>query len=434
MFRAPKGTKDVLPPESQRWQALLATFADHVGRAGYGLVQSPMFEEIGVFSRVGEGTDVVRREMYDFLDKGNRHIALRPEGTASIARAYVEHRPAVPWKVWYAAPSFRYERSQANRYRQHHQLGLEAIGTPDADLDVEIIALLGDFYAVLGLRDVDLVLNSIGTPTDRSSYINHLRSFLVGRIGELDPDDQEKVEGHPMRVLDTKRPASLAVVADAPLLIEHLSPDAEAHFDRVQAGLRSLGIGFRIEPRLVRGLDYYTHTAFEFQSGALGGAQNAIGGGGRYDGLVESLGGPPTPGIGFGTGIERVLATCDAEGVFPAPASTVDVFVIDTTGGDQARDLTFALRREGLGADRAFGGGSYKAQEKQARRSGAGVLVTVRPDDVTSVMPFRSDGSADVTDDLLGLVRRSVERHLGPRPGRPASPLSASLPSTKEPS
>jgi len=393
----------VLPPESDRWQALVALFATHMGRAGYGLVQSPMFEEMGVFSRVGEGTDVVRKEMYDFLDKGGRHVALRPEGTASIARAFVEHHPATPWKVWYAAPSFRYERAQANRYRQHHQLGAEAIGSDDPDLDVEIIAVLADFYRSLGLRHVELVLNSIGTPGDRAAYIDGLRSFLVGRMAELDPEDQEKVEGHPMRVLDTKRAASVAVVADAPLLVDHLSPEAASHFQRVQAGLTGLGIDFRIEPRLVRGLDYYTHTAFEFQSSALGGAQNTIGGGGRYDGLIESLGGPPTAGIGFGTGIERILATCDAEGVFGAPEGMgVDVFIIDTTGGDHARDLTFELRRSGISADRAFGGGGYKSQEKQARRSNADVLVVYRSE---------GDGEPGVT---IGSLSGQLQRPLTP--------------------
>ncbi len=387
-FQAPKGTHDVLPPESARWEALVAAFAGVAGRAGYGLVQTPMFEDLAVFSRVGEGTDVVRKEMYDFTDKGGRHVALRPEGTASVVRAFVQHRPtASPWKVWYAAPSFRYERAQANRYRQHHQVGVEAIGSPDPDLDVEVIVLLSDFYRRLGLRQVDLALNSIGTPADRAGYVDRLRAFLATRIDELAPDDRDKVEGHPMRVLDSKRPASQAVVADAPLLIDSLSPPAAAHFDRVQAGLGAAGVAFRIEPRLVRGLDYYTHTAFEFQSAALGGAQNTIGGGGRYDGLVESLGGPPTPGIGFGSGIERVLATCDAEGVFGAPDRALDVFVVDVAGGEVARDLTLELRRAGLRADRAYEAEagtprSMKSQMKTADRSGARLVLIIGPDEV----------------------------------------------------
>jgi len=395
-FKAPVGTRDVLPPESARWQALIAAFAGQVGRAGYGLVQSPMFEEIGVFARMGEGTDVVRKEMYDFLDKGERHLALRPEGTASVARAYVQHRPATPWKVWYAAPSFRYERPQAGRYRQHHQLGVEALGSPDPDVDVEVIALLWDFYASLGLRQVELVLNSMGTADDRRGYIDEVRSFLIGRVRDLDPTDAEKVEAHPMRVLDSKRPVTIAAIADVPAITDRLSDEAVAHFDRVKAGLTALGIPFRLEPRLVRGLDYYTHTTFEMVSGALDAAQSTIGGGGRYDGLVESLGGPATPGIGFGSGIERVLLTCDAEGVFDTVPTGVDVYVVDTTGGAAARDLSVELRRAGIAADRAFDGRSMKSQMKSADRSGARVVLIVGSDELDSgsvtVRPLRGEG------------------------------------------
>lgn len=383
-FKAPVGTRDVLPPESARWQALIAAFAAQVTGAGYGLVQSPMFEEIGVFSRMGEGTDVVRKEMYDFLDKGERHLALRPEGTASVARAFVQHRPPTPWKVWYAAPSFRYERPQAGRYRQHHQLGLEAIGSSDPDLDVEVIALLWDFYASLGLRQVELVLNSMGTADDRRRYIDDIRSYLVGRVGDLDPTDAEKIEAHPMRVLDSKRPITIAAITDAPRITDRLSDEAGVRYERVQAGLRSMGIPFRLEPRLVRGLDYYTHTTFELVSSALDAAQSTIGGGGRYDGLVESLGGPSTPGIGFGSGIERVLLTCDAEGVFAVPEERVDVYVVDTAGGESARDLCVELRRAGISADRAFDGRSMKSQMKSAGRSGASLVLIVGSDELAA--------------------------------------------------
>jgi histidyl-tRNA synthetase len=383
-FKAPVGTRDVLPPESDRWQALVASFAAHVGRAGYGLVQSPTFEEIGVFARVGEGTDLVRKEMYDFLDKGDRHLALRPEGTASIARAYIQHRPATPWKVWYAAPSFRYERPQAGRFRQHHQLGLEAIGSADPDLDVEVIASLHDFYASLGLRQVTLLVNSMGTAADRHRYIDDVRSWLVGRIGELDPVDAEKVEAHPMRVLDSKRPTTIAAIADAPRITDRLSDEGVVHFERLQIGLSALGIEYTVEPRLVRGLDYYTHTTFEFVSEALDAAQSTIGGGGRYDGLVESLGGPSTPGIGFGTGIERVLLTCDAESVFDAPQHRADVYVVDTSGGDAGRDLSVELRRAGFAAERAFDGRSMKSQMKSADRSGAAFVLIIGDDEVAS--------------------------------------------------
>ena len=402
-FKAPVGTHDVLPPDSARWQDLIATFATMVGRAGYGLLQSPMFEEIGVFSRVGEGTDVVRKEMYDFLDKGERHLALRPEGTASVARAFVQHHPTTPWKVWYAAPSFRYERPQAGRYRQHHQLGVEALGSADPDIDVEVIALLWDFYAAIGLRQVELVINSMGTAEDRRTYIDSIRQWLRERLGELDPADAEKVEAHPMRVLDSKRPVTIAAIGDAPRITDHLSPDAVVHFDRVRAGLTALGIPFRVEPRLVRGLDYYTHTTFEFVSHALDAAQSTIGGGGRYDGLVESLGGPPTPGIGFGSGIERVLLTCDAEGIGAPTVPMIDVYVLDTTGGDAARDLTVELRRAGFSADRAYDGRSMKSQMKSADRSGARFAVIIGSDELdagtVTVRPLRED-----------LPQRSIDR------------------------
>ena len=392
-FKAPTGTRDVLPPESERWQALIARFSAVVGSAGYGLVQSPMFEEIGVFARVGEGTDLVRKEMYEFHDKGDRHLALRPEGTASIARAWIQHAQgeARPWKVWYAAPSFRYERLQAGRFRQHHQLGAEAIGSDDPDLDVEIIAMLHDFYRSLGLRRVRLLVNSMGTAEDRRRYIDEVREWLGGRLETLDPKDAEKVVDHPLRVLDSKRPITIDATADAPRITDRLSPAAAERFDRVKAGLTALGIAFEVEPRLVRGLDYYTHTTFEFVSDALDAAQSTIGGGGRYDGLIESLGGPDTPGIGFGSGIERVLLTCEAEGVLEVTSRSIDVFVVDTTGGAAARDLTIELRRAGFSADRAFDGRSMKSQMKSADRSGAALVLIVGEDEA-------STGSVTVRD------------------------------------
>lgn len=370
-FTAPVGTRDILPPESGRWARLTARFATLVGDAGYGLVQSPMFEELGVFERVGEGTDIVRKEMYDFIDKGDRHLALRPEGTASVVRAYLQHRPVSPWKTWYVAPSFRYERPQAGRYRQHHQLGAEAVGSPDPDLDVEQIVLAWDFFASVGLTDVSLLLNSMGTPQDRIEFAARLTAYLDTRRADLAPEDRDKVSSHPLRLLDSKRPATVAVLRDAPRALDGLSPEAARHFDRVRAGLDAVGIPYDLDPRLVRGLDYYTHTTFEFQATALDTAQNAIGGGGRYDGLAAALGGPDTPGVGFAAGIERILLACDAEGVFAPGGDEVDVFVVDVTGGGEALALTTELRRSGIRADRAFDGRSMKAQMKAANRSGA---------------------------------------------------------------
>jgi histidyl-tRNA synthetase len=317
-FQAPVGTRDVLPPESARWERLVAVFAGYVERAGYGLVLSPMFEDVGVFERVGEGTDVVRKEMYDFADKGGRRVALRPEGTASVVRAYVQHRPTPPFKAWYVAPNFRYERPQAGRFRQHHQVGVEALGTDDADLDVEVIALAWSVCAAgLGLSRVTLLLNSLGDDVCRPAYLEALRAFLSSAA--LCAEHTGRWEENPLRVLDCKRPACRAATESAPRLVDHLCDECAAHFARVRAGLDALGVTYRLEPRLVRGLDYYTRTTFELAAEALDSAQNAVGGGGRYDKLAEALGGPPTPGIGFGMGIERLLLAADAEGVFPAP-------------------------------------------------------------------------------------------------------------------
>lgn len=383
-FQAPTGTHDVMPPTSARWGALVAQFAKQAQRAGYGLLQSPLFESAEVFRPMGSGTDVVRKEMYEFQDKGGHHVALRPEGTASVVRAYVQHSPSTPWKVWYAAPSFRYERPQRGRFRQHHQLGVEALGSPDPDLDVEVITLLWDFLATLGLGDLTLKVNSMGDIETRPRYLAELRSYLHDRIGDLAPADRDKVVEFPMRVLDSKHLESQEVTAQAPTLLDTLSPDAERRFERVQSGLRAVGVPFRIDPRLVRGLDYYTHTTFEVVSDALDAAQSTIGGGGRYDGLVEALGGPPTPGVGFGCGIERTLLACDHEGVFPVPDPHVDVFVVDVTGGDSARDLVAEMRRSGLAADRAWDGRSMKAQMKLADRSGARAAVIIGAEELES--------------------------------------------------
>jgi histidyl-tRNA synthetase len=384
-FKAPTGTHDVLPPESARWQALEAAFSAVVERAGYGLLKTPLFEDVGVFHRVGEATDVVRKEMYDFEDKGGRRIALRPEGTAPVVRAYVQHRPtASPWKVWYSAPMFRYERPQAGRYRQHQQLGLEALGSDDPDLDVEVIALLHDYFAALGLRRTILLLNSLGDPTCKPVYLDALAAHLDARRDQLCDEHRPRATENPLRVLDCKRAACVEATRDAPRMVDHLCPACKDHFARVQAGLGALGIDFAIETRLVRGLDYYTRTTFEFQASALDGAQNAIGGGGRYNRLAEDLGGPPTPGIGFGSGVERVLLACDAEGVFPTPPPSVDVFVVDVTGGDAARDLTTALRRAGIASDRAFDGRSMKSQMKSADRSGARLALLVGEDEAAA--------------------------------------------------
>ncbi|HTX63983.1 MAG TPA: histidine--tRNA ligase [Acidimicrobiales bacterium] len=406
--RAPTGTRDVLWPESWRFEEAVARFRALVEGAGYGLIQSPVFEYASVFRRgIGEQTDVVGKEMYEFQDRDGQTLALRPEGTASVVRAYVQHRPVLPWKAWYMAPLLRHERPQAARYRQHHQLGVEALGVADADLDVEVIWVAYAFFEGLGLGDFSLRIGSMGDAVCRPPYLEGLCAYLAAHRDELCDEHRDRFQLNPMRVFDCKRPECRAVTAGAPKLVDHLCDPCAAHFSRVQEGLASLGISFDIDPRLVRGFDYYTRTTFEFASGAIEAAQNALCGGGRYDGLVEMLGGAPTPGVGFGMGIERLLVACDAEGVFAVDPPALDAFVVDVAGGEAARAVTTRLRGAGLGADRAFDGRSMKAQMKLADRSGAKVAVIVGPKEAEAgtvlVRPLRSDGDQQAVP-LAGVV------------------------------
>ena len=395
--RAPSGTHDVLWPESTRWEALLVRFADRVERAGYGLAHTPIFEDVKVFRRgIGDDSEIVGKEMYEFEDRGGRTLALRPEGTAPMVRAWVQHRPPLPWKAWYATPAFRYERPQAGRYRQHHQLGVEVLGPTDPDLDVEVIGLADGFYRSLGLTEFTLRLNSMGDDTCRPGYLALLTEYLSERRDQLCDEHGDRLEANPLRALDCKRPACRTATEGAPAFVDHLCDPCAAHFARVREGLEAQSVPYELDHRLVRGFDYYTRTTFEFASFALESAQNGIGGGGRYDGLVEMLGGPPTPGIGFGLGIERILLACDAEGVFATEPPPIDAFVVDTAGGTHARDITFALRAAGLSADRAFDDRSMKAQFKAADKSGATWVLIVGPDEAASgtvsLRPLRGEG------------------------------------------
>jgi histidyl-tRNA synthetase len=377
-FQAPTGTRDILAPESARWSYLIGVFASMAERAGYGLLISPMFEDAGVFRRgVGEDSDVVTKEMYEFKDKGGRTLALRPEGTASVVRAYAQHRPQVPWKVWLVTPAFRYERPQRGRFRQHHQLGAEALGSGDPDLDVEVIALLDGFYRRLGLRRFELRVNSMGDRRCLPAYKDELMAFLELHAFELCDEHRARFSKNPLRVLDCKKPECNAVRKEAPKLSDAWCEDCSAHFARVKSGLSALSIPWSEDEYLVRGFDYYTRTTFEFSSKALDAAQDAIGGGGRYDGLAGLLGAPETPGIGFGAGIERILSACDAEGLLNDIDFGPQVFVVDLTGGTNALLITSELHRAGLRADRAFDDRSLKAQLRQADRSGARLAVIV---------------------------------------------------------
>jgi histidyl-tRNA synthetase len=405
--------RDILPPESARWRRFTDVFADVVERAGYGQVITPLLEDLGVFTRIGDATEIVTKEMYDFVDKGERHIALRPEMTASVCRAFAEHRPTVPWKVFYSGSNFRYEKPQRGRYRQFDQVGIEVLGADDPYVDVEVIALAWEFYRRLGLRQVTLIVNSLGEPDDRARYVEALHDYFVAAGDRLSEQSRATLARNPLRVLDSKRDGDAAVIAGAPLIAEFHSKGAAEHFEAVLAGLRALDIPFTIEPKLVRGLDYYRRTIFEFQGGTLDSAQNALGGGGRYDGLVEALGGPATPGIGFALGVDRTLLACDDEGVFGAEPVELDAFVVDVTGGLHGATITAELRAAGFAVDRGFDNRSMKAQMKLANRSGARFAVLIGDDELAAgtvvVKPMRSEG------DQVAIPRSEIGAHLAAR-------------------
>lgn len=380
-FQAPIGTHDVLAPESAQWEGLVATFAELAHRYGFSLLISPVFEDVGVYNRgIGVQSDVTQKEMYVFEDRGARLYALRPEATAGIVRAFVQHRPTSPWKVWWVGQIFRYERPQAGRYRQHTQLDVEVLGSDDPAIDVEVIALAWRFYVAVGLRRITLLLNSMGHDVCRGAYVALLRDYLFAHEEELCDEHRVLWRENPLRVLDCKNEACVAVTSRGPMLIDHICDDCRAHLDAVRAGLTSIGIDYTIDPRLVRGFDYYTRTTFEITAQALDAAQNAIGGGGRYDKLAEQLGGADASGIGFGSGIERLLLARAAEGVdVDLVKRSLDLFVVDTTGDDAATVLVDELRRAGYAVARAYDQRSMKAQMKVADKSGARLALLVGP-------------------------------------------------------
>jgi len=374
-FQALKGVSEYVPPRADLFYAIRQAFAEQARLAGYGYLELAVFEYTELFKRgVGESTDVVSKEMYTFEDRGGRSLTLRPEFTAGVLRSVLEHgldkQGGLPVKVWTTGPAFRAERPQKGRYRQFYQLDLEAIGTDDPQVDAETIALAWNWYQGLGLRQVRLLLNSLGCKECRPAYRALLQEFLRGL--DLDEATRDRIEINPLRVLDDKRPDVRAQLEGAPLMADHLCGACKAHYDRVRELLGDLGIPWEDTPTLVRGLDYYTRTTFEFDHPLLG-AQSGIGGGGRYDGLSEDIGGPPLPGIGFGLGLDRTILALEAEGAqFSAPPRCQ---VFGVAIGEEAERKIFGLvadlRRAGIAADMAFGGKRLKGAMKDADRSGA---------------------------------------------------------------
>lgn len=384
MYASLKGFRDILPEESARWRALEAVVHELMRRYGYGEVRLPMLEATELFKRgVGEGTDVVGKEMYSFLDKSDppESVTLRPELTASAARAYVQHsigqqQGLTSW--YYVGPAFRYEQPQAGRYRQFHTFGVELIGSEHPEADAEVIAIGADLLEALGIANFRLRINSLGIAEERTAYRAALLEYLRARSSELSEESVRRMEANPLRVLDSKREQDMRATVDAPHLTDYLGAESLEHFERTKGLLDDMGIPYTVDPRLVRGLDYYTRTAFEFQGLDLG-AQDALGGGGRYDGLIEQVGGKPTPAVGFGFGMERLLLACEAAGTLGSPAQESDVYVVGLD--DEARrwavGTTHKLRRAGLRAECDMLRRSMKAQMRDANRRGARYAVIV---------------------------------------------------------
>ncbi|WPZ17508.1 histidine--tRNA ligase [Geobacillus subterraneus] len=410
-FQIPRGTQDLLPGETEKWQYAEQVARDLCGRYGYEEIRTPIFEHTELFLRgVGDTTDIVQKEMYTFEDKGGRALTLRPEGTAPVVRAFVEHKlygsPNQPVKLYYTGPMFRYERPEAGRFRQFVQFGVEAIGSSDPAIDAEVMALAMHIYEALGLKRIRLVINSLGDLDSRRAHREALVRHFSGRIHELCPDCQARLETNPLRILDCKKDRDHELMASAPSILDYLNDESRAYFEKVKQYLTMLGIPFVIDARLVRGLDYYNHTTFEIMSEAEGfGAAATLCGGGRYNGLVQEIGGPETPGIGFALSIERLLAALEAEGIELPIRQGIDCYVVAV--GERAKDeavrLVYELRRAGLCADQDYLGRKLKAQLKAADRLGASFVAIIGDEELEKqTVAVKHMASGEQTDVPLG--------------------------------
>jgi histidyl-tRNA synthetase len=406
MVNAPKGTKDMLPEEAYRWHWVEDLMHGIAQSCGYREIRTPIFEHTELFMRgVGDTTDIVQKEMYTFEDKGGRSVTLKPEGTAGTVRAYIEHgmqNEPQPVKMYYMGPIFRYERPQKGRYRQHHQFGVEVFGAAEPTADAEVIALAQSVLTGAGINKLSLEINSVGCPDCRATYHKALKAYLKGHLTEMCGTCRERFDRNPLRILDCKVSRCKAIVKDAPVMIDYLCDACKRHFEGVQACLKAAGIGFTVNPRIVRGLDYYIRTVFEFISDDIG-AQGTVCGGGRYDNLVETLGGPEVPGLGFGMGVERLLLTMEALGVDIPEPGQCDVFIV--TIGDAAKEKGFALltslRQGGIAADMDHTGRGVKAQFKYADKIGARYVLTLGEDEIAS-------GKMQVKDMISGVEKGIV--------------------------
>ena len=373
-IQAIRGTRDILPDEVRYWQQVEATAREVLGRATYQEIRTPVFEQTELFQRsVGEATDIVSKEMYTFLDRGDRSLTLRPENTAGAVRAYIEHHLHAQGgvqRLWYLGPMFRYERPQAGRQRQFHQVGVEVLGSAAPRADAEVIAIATDLLQALGLKDLRLELNSIGNRDDRQKYRQALIEYLMPHQAHLDADSQDRLTRNPLRILDSKDQKTQAILQEAPRMLDYLNPESQRRFEQVQQLLADLGIGYNINARLVRGLDYYTHTVFEIQSDDLG-AQATVCAGGRYDGLVTELGGPDTPAVGWASGLERLILLLQQ--LQPVPPARLDFYLVSKGDRAEAQSLRLAqiLRQNGFSVELDLSGSAFGKQFKRADRSGA---------------------------------------------------------------
>ncbi|HEY3181239.1 MAG TPA: histidine--tRNA ligase [Gaiellaceae bacterium] len=407
-FQAPRGTHDVLPGDDLWWH-LVRTMEQIAVDYGWGRIQTPGFEDTALFARTaGEASDVVHKEMYTFTDRSNRSLTLRPEGTAPICRAYVEHgmdRLPQPVKMFTIAPMYRYGRPGRGRYREHYQWSVEAIGSADPALDAEIVQLYHELLRRLGVTQWELRLNSIGDPNCRPAYVERLNEWLDAHADLLDEDARHKRATSPLQVFDVKNPELRKALEDAPKVGESLCDACREHFDAVRRHLDLYGVPYAVDPTLVRGLDYYSRTTFEFV-GPEENVNSTICGGGRYDGLIEQIGGPPTPGIGFGAGLERLILALENEGIAATPRAIDVFFVVDGAPRERILEAMAELRRAGVSADADYAGRSVKGQMTQAGRSGARTIVVAREDNA-AIRRGRDDEHVVALDQLVATLRPS---------------------------